>query len=369
MKFPGTVLLVGWVCVGLALAADVIETKDGEVLRGKILRETADAVTIEVPFSETISEERVISKKDIVKMEKSAPDAEAFKKLSELSVPDTVMEPQVYDRALSELRLFVARFPESEHLPKVKEMLKKLQAEQDVIRQGGIKLEGVLMAPEVARERATEIQGLRLLAEWKQRGESGDLLGAVNQFFEWEKANVQNPVYPSAVELTIGQLRSLIARLDHEIRNYPFLEERRQKQLALASPADQAAINATRQRQETELKAAIEAAKKAKVVIPPFETFSLKSMEDARKAAQAQVARLSTLNLQGMRSSHQEVEQARKAKSEGDWGRVRQHAQAALSFWAQNTAATALLKEAEAAEKAKPTPRPASSERSQSFSP
>lgn len=339
---------------GMAFAAlngmaDTVVLTSGEVLEGKILRETKDAVTIQVPFSATIMEDRVVPRSEISRLEKISPDQAAFREVETVVSPITIFDVSDLDPALATVRSFVAKYPDSPHAAAAKTKLNALEAERTAILGGQIKLDGRLLSLDEMQERREEIAGLRLLQDWKQQAEKGDFVGPLNRFIAWEAAGKNNPVFPDAVEQARAQLRSLIASLEHEIRNNPILEKRREEQIALSKSTEQASIRAARERQLSELNAALAAAKKNKDPIPPYAAFSLPSLEAARKAALAQAARLAAMDLTPLRRSLEDTARAREAYAKQEWASAKTLLESALASWPGNSAAQALLQKTEQA--------------------
>lgn len=347
-RFLLTCLCLGLVLGGKSAArADTIELTNGEILEGQILRETPTTVTIQVPFSETIMEDRIVPRDEIVRMDKTSPDEAAFQELKEVTIPETAFEASALAPALGALRVFVARFPDSPHLAKVQNKLTQVEAEYQALLAGQAKIQGQLLSAQETAERRQEVTGYRTLRDLQDLANRGDFAGAINRFLAWEKNNQTNPVLPEAVEQARTHLRSFMALLDHEIRNNPIVQDRWERQVALSPPTQQASIRAARERELVELNAAIEAAKKAKTPIPPSAAFSLSSLEDARQAAQSQAARLAAIDLTPMRRSLEKTARAREAMNREEWPAATSILQDALSSWPENSRAQSLLAQVE----------------------
>jgi len=319
--------------------ADTIELITGEVIEGKILRETPDHVIIKTRFSETIMEDRPIPREKIKNIKKIAPDEFAFAELEKLELPETAFTPEAYEAALKPLRGFLQEFGYSSRVPAVREKVRAIEAEQQKVAEGAIKLNGRLYNPDELGEAASEIETFRRVTEIQKMAEGGDLAGAINAFFVFAKDNSGSLAFVGAVEQAQGYIRALIGVLEHEIRNSPILEKRREEQVALASPENRSSMEAARARQIEDLQNAVSRSKEEGAVIPPYARFSLASLKEAHTAANLQLQKLNDLNLAAMQRSVKLLGEAEVFFEERELQGSLQRVQQSLDAWPENAAA------------------------------
>jgi tetratricopeptide (TPR) repeat protein len=323
----------------ISAQADTIELITGEVIEGKIQRETGDTVIIKTRFSESIMEDRPVPKDKIKKITKVKPDDQAFAALKEIRPPVTAFTPADYDPILKPFRDFLEKFGYSSNVQNVREMLREMEAEQKQIADGAVKLNGRIVKPEEMGVEAVEIEKHRKIAQINQMAQRGDLAGAINEFFSFAKENSGSTAYVDAVDQARGHLRALMGLLDHQMRNHPILEKRREEQLGLASPANRASMEAARVKQVEELQSSTNRSKEAGEVIPPFTVFSMPSLQAAHAAAAQELQKLNSLDLEAMQRSVQFLVEAETFFEERELQASQQRTQQALEAWPENAAA------------------------------
>lgn len=138
-----------WLSIPLLLAAaaacraDSVTLVTGEKISGTIKEQTDSEVTIEVPVSASITDERVIRKEDIAKIDQAKPDQIAYESLRLLE-PSTQLSyaPETYGQILQSLRAFETNYPNSSYLAEIKQKEAVFQAEKQKVDSGQIKYLG-----------------------------------------------------------------------------------------------------------------------------------------------------------------------------------------------------------------------------------
>jgi hypothetical protein len=123
------------------------------------------------------------------------------------------------------------------------------------------------------------------------------------------------------------------------MRNHPILEKRRNDQLALASPANQASAKAARDRQLEELTASIERAKEAGATIPPYASFSMDSLKSAHTIASQELQKLNEIDTAAMQRSMEMLAEAEEFFEQRELTGSAQRVEEALALWPENSSA------------------------------
>ena len=124
--------LVATLLPASSLRADEIKLKSGQTLNGRITYEAADIVKIEIPISASIKETKIIGRADIETIVKDAPDDVEFNKIQKLVPTASMVNVDAYRKMLETgPDAFLKNFPDSKHLPKVKEIRATLADELD----------------------------------------------------------------------------------------------------------------------------------------------------------------------------------------------------------------------------------------------
>lgn len=246
--------------VGTAFA-DTVVLKDGSQIKGEIMEEGPNGVTIEYFVTATIKDQRTVPKSEIDWMERLAPDKKAFQELGSLDAPATVLDASFYDPLVNrKLPDFIAQYPYSSHLSEVREKLKTLSAERDRVFRGDRRLDGHwISSSEIAADpyqtgAATKFAVMRGVIA------SGDPVEALRIYELLEKTYPGASVIPNAVDAAFKPLDQLqaqiaVARVNGEVA-------RKNMSNAMASaPADQVKLFKDQtEREDNKIKAAIKAA-------------------------------------------------------------------------------------------------------------
>lgn len=186
----GVFILTLAILLGGAIGAyaDVIELKSGEVIEGKITLTSGTQVVIEVQVSSSIKEERVVEKADIARMDQKKPDEEAFLVIKDIGSPATVASAQEYaDLINGQLKPFLKKFPNSPHAPDVRKMVEVLEADRARVEGGELRVDGRWISREEYIGNLFYYDAFFRLRDLQALTDKGDLPGALNAYFEFEK--------------------------------------------------------------------------------------------------------------------------------------------------------------------------------------
>lgn len=304
MKRPALYLMIGmsWITPGVVWA-DSVTLKTGEVLQGKVLRETADSVVMEYRFSPTISDERTIARSDIQKIQREQPDAKAFADLQKIEAPATALDGNGYDEIIQgKFQPFLKEFAYSAHTSAVRAKIAAFEKEKQRIEAGEIKLEGRWIAANEVAAEAYQLDARRAYEAMQRQADAADLVGELNAFAEFEKKWPLSAAYPDAVELTRQTLLKLDGLLTHHLRNFPFQEEQRKTALQRV-PAEQRPHLENAQKRDLENATAAVTASKTAGKFAQYSLLIQTSMVELQTAGRTEYKRLEAINVKPMQQA------------------------------------------------------------------
>lgn len=181
------------------LTADTIELKSGVKYQGKVISEDEKSYLVEIHHSASIKDERRISKDQVRKIVSEASDTKEFKAIKDLvPTPDSLTEKDYLER-IKMTSDFIKKHPKSKLTKKAKPILKTLTQEKQAIVNGGIKLNGKIIAASDLKTNAYDIDASLLAQKVKKLAKGRKLQPALRQ---WEKLE-QNYPYSTAYKNTL----------------------------------------------------------------------------------------------------------------------------------------------------------------------
>jgi len=357
-------LLLSLLCFPLATyATESIELTNGTKVEGKILSVDSQSVVMEVSPSPAIIEEKTFPRDQVAKINRPRPDDLAFDRLSKAGIPNTADSPEVYGKFLeSQVQPFMKDFAYSKHMPAVRKMAAEVEAEQERVRAGEVKIEGEWIAAGADTSSDAEVRGRLQLVTMKQSSQPWSGLRA---FETLEKESRNSSAYPEAIRLAQGQLSDFMGLITQTRTQ----AERREKELAeglqLASIDRRNIMQQGIDEERSAIKSRIEAAKKSgsKWQEPLPDLAYLTALE---KQTRTESDRLAKIDLTKMDAA---IAVARRAKEEiesGDLVAAEASLGEAQKLWSQHVLLASLkesLKKAqeEAARAAKEQQKPSES--------
>ena len=342
------------------LRAETIILATGEKLEGKILGETDNDVTLEVKISSSITDTKVINKKDVVKIEKDSPEETAFKQIKSLRIdPQNSLKTEDYDPAISRLQSFLQSFPSSARAADLKATLAAFQAEKKRVEAGDIKISGTWISSVEAARRRIQIQAQEIFNGMKGQTARQDLTGALNSFDLIEKKYAVTRVYPDAVDLARQILPALQADVANRLKLVAYNQEQFKTVLDRAKPEDVPKIRAAEQTEQNQYAATIASAKKSGAKWIPLIPRSQASLNELQGLIPPELARIASIPVQKMHASVSLTDDARQATAAKDPTTAANLLADALRAWPQNEDA-AYLKQSVAPAKPEPTATPKS---------
>jgi hypothetical protein len=332
-----------WLILPLALLCtaqlwgDSVTLKTGETVTGAIKSETDTEVTIEVPVSASITDERVLEKTDIAKIDKEQPDQIAYEQLIKVQPnPQSSYSSDSYDQILTSLNAFETTYPNSTYLPDIKKLAAVFQEEKTHVDAGEFKYLGKWISHDEAVKRSLQIEALQLYTNMQQQAASGDFVGAMQTFANIEQSYATTRSYPNAAALA----QQVLVPLQQVLATDLLAEKRDQIQLkktviATAEP-QKSVIIAQEKMEENRAAAVVAAAVKSGAKWVPLIPNSLVSIQTLQTVAATEAQRLATLPVAAMNQSIARVDAARTAMDQHDYQTANSLLVQATSLWAQN---------------------------------
>lgn len=342
-------------------SADTVTLKSGEKVEGKIIRDTDAEIAVEVKVSASVTDERVIPKSEVEKIDKPQPDEVAFQGIRNLK-PDAAnsFAPATYEGMITSLKAFQQLFPDSAHHAEVQAVLDAIEAEKQRVDSGEVKFRGNWLSAEQAAQLKPEIQAQQLFGVMKDQGARGDLSGAMNTFERIAASHKGSMIFPDAVDYAKQVLTTLQSTTTRMLGVWAHDQQQLKSSIDFAMPEQKQQLIATAKREQDRDNAALDAAQKAQLKWVPLLPRSQKSLDTLQKQAAAELARLNTLPVKKMRDSIASVDTAKAAIDAKDSAGADKALNDATALWPDNDAAkryTAIVTAAKAAATPTPTPK------------
>lgn len=217
-------LTIALLAVTPCLMAETLILKNGSEIEGAILRETDDSYVVEVPFSRTIKEERLVPKDQVARIRRAQPDLVAFKAIEDLVPAPDLLNAADYKRRIASIEKFLKEHRLSTKYSEASNMLGVLKSEANEIHAGGIKLGGRIIPAEEYRSNQLEIDAR--VEESLIRGliEQGKLLAALRKFQSFE-ADFRGtrpylellPLIQRAIRSHMAQTKAMLGAYDKRV--------------------------------------------------------------------------------------------------------------------------------------------------------
>jgi len=378
MKFRNTASLCLLLLIAFAkfispAQADTLILKDGREIKGEILSEAPDSITIEYYVTPTIKDQKSFSRGEILSILAIPADEKAFQAIGSLATPHMVLDTSFYDLLIDKkIPEFLGRYRYSKHLSELREDLHSLEEERSRVRRGDRRIDGVwITASQIAADPYQS--GARIkFTEMKELAATNETVGALQAYELLEKEFPGSAVLPDAILLAQGQIEQLQEKLNIAKTNFEIIDKRRQKALALAL-ADQAKeIRDALEKEKVSAKEALNAATADGSRFFPIFQNTKESMESLQTLITAEKTRIAALQKIPMREGMDAAKKCARFVSDGKLRDAQDALAQSQTLWPANIDNTRLkqqvddLAQSQAAQAAaaaaapkKPTPSPA----------
>jgi hypothetical protein len=339
--------------------ADTVLLKSGEKVEGKIVKETDQQITLEVKVSASITDERVIPKAEIDRIDKVAPETDAYKAIVNIQTGSTSLTPAQYDVPIRTLQGYLQQFPNSTHKAEVQATLDEFVAEKKRVEGGEAKLRGQWLSKAEVEKEKVQLGGSLGFERMKALNAAGDSIGALNTFVLIEKNYAGAANMPEIIEFAKQLVATIKPALDRALLDQKVLKAQKEQGFANAKPEIRAEMVAAYKADMAQAEAAAAAAEAAGQW-PPFVATNEKCLTTLQARAVREATRLAALPVDKMKKSVQLTNAARQSIADGDLETASTTLKEATTLWSANEQAGRLTKELTALTKAaKSTPAPA----------
>lgn len=140
-----------------------IQLKDGSHYQGFVISEDSKSLTLDIRQG-AVAGRMIILQENIASRKELPADKTAYAMLDiELADSQLSLSEEQYSSLIESFRRFVSRFPKSALTPEIKTRLDKLEADQQKVRAGEVKVAGKWFTADQVRTHASDIQAWKLL--------------------------------------------------------------------------------------------------------------------------------------------------------------------------------------------------------------
>ncbi len=336
-----SLLLLCLASLAAEAGADTITLKSGERIEARISAETETNMTLQIQVSAGITDERIISKADILKVDRIAEDETAFRAIMNLQPGKNSLQPARYEPIISALQAFATKYPASPHRPAVLATMDAFTGEQKRVSKGEIKFEGRWLSKDEAMTQRIQIGGNQAFLAMKSASASGDAIGALNAFAVLEKNFPGARVMPDAIQQAQQILSALPPAITRALENQKVIKAEREQGFANAGPVNRKELMAAYQREQAQADATLAAATAAGQW-PPLIAGSEKCLLAIQTKIPTEAKRLEGLPVAAMRDSISLVERAETEYAARNSAAALETLREATALWSANNLATLL---------------------------
>jgi len=321
----------------MQLRADTITLKTGEKIIGTIKAETDTEVTIDVPVSDSITDERVIQKQDIAKEDKEQPDAIAYKQLIQVQPnPEFSYSSQTYGQILASLNAFETTYPNSAYLQEIKSLAAQFEDEKQRVDAGEFKYMGHWLTKDEVASRQDQITALGYYERMQQLAAAGDLVGAMQTFAAIEAAYPNTRGYVAAVSLAQQVLPRLEEDLDARMDSAKNEAVQLENTINFTAEPEKTHLKQEAQEQEDGDTAQVQAAQKSGQKWVPLIPRSQLSISTLQSIAAGEAGRLGSMKVADMAASLEKSDAAANAIDAHDYKQAADLLKEAAQLWNAN---------------------------------
>lgn len=274
--------------------ADTFTLKDGSVVEGAVLSETAEAYVVEVQVTKSIKDERTIPKSEVVKVARELLDRTAFEELTKFENAPDFSTADDYSVRITAFTKFIADFPESIKVFDARKIIEKLKAEVAQIEAGGIKYNGLIIAKEDYLANAYELDSRALLVKIRGSIAKNEIKPALRSFTELDRDFSGTEALTAIGPVISNLIRTYLAEINESISSLQTRLNERKAGLARMAFADRKDTEAAVAEEDAAFEKLYLSEKAAKVDWLTTSPFHLASLTDTAQRATAELARLAS---------------------------------------------------------------------------
>lgn len=275
--------------------ADTFTLKDGSVVEGSVLSETAEAYVLQVQITKTIKDDRTLLKADVTKVVREKLDFTAFEALlKRLPAPDfsTVSD---YKERIAAFEKFIKTYPASAKFSEAKKIIAALQAEETQVAAGAIKVNAFILPKAEYLANAYEFDARALAAKIRVSLMRNDIRGALLGFSEMGREFPNTSAYTALLPSMTKLIRDYITDAQELATTLEARVKERTTGLERMPMAERKNTEAAIQEEDTAAERRYLTEKAALIRWPTLAPFHADSLADTIAFGQVEMARLSAL--------------------------------------------------------------------------
>lgn len=273
--------------------ADTITLKSGKVLTGKVLEERGSEYLLEVNITASIKDQKVISKSEVLSIEKEAADKKPFEALQGILPTGDQLSEGDYNLIIEgKLKPFIQAFPKSDHFPEVQKTLATLEAEKKRVLAGDIKLNGEWIPAAEWNANAYDLDALLILNEMKKAVDKNSYRVALLKYDELITNFPDSGPSNEAQELTaifLPRFQRIITAKVGAAKEKAAARERSANSLGAR---DRSRVLAAQDAEKTRYEAMIEKARSEKVRWLPVNDYDERNLKSLERTIRSEIRTL-----------------------------------------------------------------------------
>ena len=245
--------------------ADTIRMRDGTSLEGIIVSETADSYVAMIQVTATIRDQRTIAKKDVLEIVTEKKDEKEFESISKLVPAPDLLDSGDYDARIKQLEDFVQRYPDTSRKKEVDAMIAQLQAEAEVVREGGVKWQGKLVTASERAAQAYTLDATIAAARFKDHAAAGRTIPALRAWDELATDFASSEAYAATIPQALRLMERFREELAEQIATFDARTKEREANIKGLDDGDMTRTRAVIEEESAEYLARVAAEKESKV--------------------------------------------------------------------------------------------------------
>ena len=277
----------------LIARADTLTLKDGSVVEGTVLSETAESYVVEIQVTKSIKDERTIPKSEVAKVTREQPDHKAFEAISKLGSAPDFSTSEEYAARITAFEKFIAAFPESIKVYDAKKSIETLKSEATQIEAGGTKYNGLIISKEDYLANAYELDSLAQAGKIRAAIANNEVKSALRSFAEFDRDFAASEAHAALLPAITNLMRAYLAEATQSLSTLESRIKERKVGLDQMALADRKSTEAAVMEEDADFEKRYQSEKAAKVTWLTTSPFHLASLTETSQLATKELARLS----------------------------------------------------------------------------
>ena len=301
----------------LTAQADTIKLKNGETIKGDILKQDDQSITIEFEARRGIKDEKTLLQSEILGIEKDDPAEKSWLVLSKDHPTADLLSLGDYDRLIAKAETFLSTHSRGPYATKARQLIESLRAEKARVSAGDMKLDGQWISASMYQREKFWVDGTIALKRMTQSSQSNRYLEALRQYENIESTYGGTTIHAKAIGVILPMLKRYAGVVNEAIVTQPLLIKQRITRLNTLTDSDRRATEAAQIAEDTEYLAKIEEEKKSGSKWMSLSPFNLEELQNALTTIEAESARIAAIDTKDSANQENLLRQIDQAIGEG----------------------------------------------------